>query len=73
MRSAFSSSSEEESSSEEDENEMDEALETSRFRHELEAESQHVLQEQVRAGRRTQIRVSGATFAHKSVSHTFPL
>jgi hypothetical protein len=63
MRSAFSSSSEEESSSEEDENEMDEALETSRFRHELEAESQHVLQEQV----------TGATFAHKFVSHTLPL
>ena len=49
MRSAFSSSSEseEESSSQEDENMMDEDMETSRFRHELEAESQHVLQEQV--------------------------
>lgn len=68
MRSAFSSSSEEDekafsSSEEEDENLMDEDMETSRFRHELEAESQHVLQEQV----------TGATFARKSVSHTFPL
>ncbi len=46
-----------------DEDMMDEDMETSRFRHELEAESQHVLQEQV----------TGATFAHKFVSHTLPL